>query len=457
MERSDDEFIQQLADGPIDRELPSRELAMLRAYLKNNRPTLQEMRDGDPQRLKLKRLVNFNLDLLNQATEINQLMPGAPSAPFVYTMRKASNLSALSLGEAHHRDIVLTANAKIIHHATDLGFQINSAHTDAMNRMRAAAYVVGRLVGTTGETYETVEGWAVDYALSRLVGPPNSDADDLRHFLELTTEIRARIEGNPDDWWNNVFNLTQKLETLRKQIYPDIEIGFLLTRDERISSKAAKAMQAIHDLEPGAVTQDTTGYIYHVPARPMTRDRQIEGRVLSMTLLWYCDPYQCSASVSLIESLEGQLGEELSATRVFPCTDEAIRNLDPWIRFVNNRLNEVPVMPDIQPIAGSANDISKPLPSQKQTMADRQAKFDAAIAGYGSRKWSRDELLTNKAWRVRAGQQKGELFGSGSSERGWYKARGGERVIRKDGEGIWVYLTESHNEKLPIFFQEYML
>jgi hypothetical protein len=89
----------------------------------------------------------------------------------------------------------------------------------------------------------------------------------------------------------------------------------------------------------------------------------------------------------------------------------------------------------------------------------REQEFDAAISGYAERAWEREVGLHNKAFRVRKGHQSnGELFGNDGEERGWYTARGGKkRVIRKNGKGVWVYLTESHNEKLKVFFSGFRL
>jgi hypothetical protein len=90
-----------------------------------------------------------------------------------------------------------------------------------------------------------------------------------------------------------------------------------------------------------------------------------------------------------------------------------------------------------------------------QSEKDRELAFDKAIADYAARDWSRDDKLNNKAWRVRCGKQKGELFGVDSSERGWYKSRTEMKAIKKDDEGVWVYLTASHSEKLKEFFRAF--
>lgn len=88
---------------------------------------------------------------------------------------------------------------------------------------------------------------------------------------------------------------------------------------------------------------------------------------------------------------------------------------------------------------------------EKQTREQRERAFDEAIAGYDPSKWKRDPDLNNKAWRVRSGKQKGELFGDKASERGWYQSNTRKQVIKKDENGVWVCLTASHSKKLEIF------
>lgn len=95
-------------------------------------------------------------------------MSESSESRFVYTMRKASNLSALSVGAADHRDLILTANGRLVHAAKLLGFDGVRGETIDVTRTRAANYVIHHLVGITGETYETIESWTVDAALSRL-------------------------------------------------------------------------------------------------------------------------------------------------------------------------------------------------------------------------------------------------------------------------------------------------
>jgi hypothetical protein len=92
----------------------------------------------------------------------------------------------------------------------------------------------------------------------------------------------------------------------------------------------------------------------------------------------------------------------------------------------------------------------------KQTAKDRESAFDEAISGYANSDWKRDRKLTNKAWRVRSGEQKGELFGEDANERGWYQSKTGEQVIRKDKDGAWVYLTASHSKELKKFFSAFV-
>ena len=115
---------------------------------------------------------------------------------FFYTMRNASNLSAQSLGDGDHRDTVLTANARIIHQARKLGFHDDPITTDAINRTRAATYLISHLVGVTGKSYETVEGWSVDEALSRLTNPviPESRATTSSLSPELA-DMRSALQG----------------------------------------------------------------------------------------------------------------------------------------------------------------------------------------------------------------------------------------------------------------------
>lgn len=92
----------------------------------------------------------------------------------------------------------------------------------------------------------------------------------------------------------------------------------------------------------------------------------------------------------------------------------------------------------------------------EQTAKDRESAFDEAISGYANSDWKRDRKLTNKAWRVRSGEQKGELFGVCANERGWYQSNSGKRAIKKDEEGVWVYLTASHSEELKEFFSAFV-
>ena len=103
-----------------------------------------------------------------------------------------------------------------------------------------------------------------------------------------------------------------------------------------------------------------------------------------------------------------------------------------------------------------ANSEGSLLGTPKQTTKEREAVFDDAISGYADSDWRRDKRLNNKAWRVRSKEQTGELFGDGVKERGWYQLRTGQRVIKKDEEGAWVYLTASHSEKLKVFFSAFV-
>jgi len=100
---------------------------------------------------------------------------------------------------------------------------------------------------------------------------------------------------------------------------------------------------------------------------------------------------------------------------------------------------------------GSNEVPAKPKPTAKE----REAAFDDAISGYSDSDWKRDKNLNNKAWRVRKKQQAGELFGAASTERGWYQAKTKKRAIKKDIEGVWVYLTVSHSQKLKDFFSAF--
>jgi hypothetical protein len=93
----------------------------------------------------------------------------------------------------------------------------------------------------------------------------------------------------------------------------------------------------------------------------------------------------------------------------------------------------------------------------KQTAKERERAFDNAISGYADSDWTRDKTLTNKAWRVRSGEQKKcELFGDGANERGWYQSNSGKRAIKKDEKGVWVYLTASHSKELKKFFSAFV-
>lgn len=109
------------------------------------------------------------------------------------------------------------------------------------------------------------------------------------------------------------------------------------------------------------------------------------------------------------------------------------------------------------PIPEQTNKRVEPPPgTQRQTAKDRETAFDKAISSYANSDWTRDRILTNKAFRVRKGLQKGKLFGVRAKERGWYQSRTGEQVIKKDGEGVWVYLTAPHSKELKKFFSAFV-
>jgi hypothetical protein len=93
---------------------------------------------------------------------------------------------------------------------------------------------------------------------------------------------------------------------------------------------------------------------------------------------------------------------------------------------------------------------------QKQIAKEREVAFDNAISGYADSDWIGDATLNNKAWRVRSKNQTGELFGEGARERGWYQSKTEKILIKKDKEGVWVYLTESHSEELKEFFSAFV-
>ena len=272
----------------------------------------------------------------------------ANNGPFVYTMRKASGRSALSNGEADHRDLILTANGRLVHAAKQLGFDGVRGETIGVTRTRAAQYVIHHLVGIAGESYETIEGWSVDDALSRLVDRGSNQTDDatdaLRHFLELATEIRNRIEANPDEWWKDITQLSHQLEESRKLICPDKPWGFVLTSDMRVPDSAAEHIQTQSkehpDLDCGTISKDSTGFVLHCPSQPMTNDRKIAPDVLSMTALWTCDPYADSTGVSVVETLCGLLGGKLTDIRTPTEACEALLPLNKWIRFAESKLGD---------------------------------------------------------------------------------------------------------------------
>lgn len=134
---------------------------------------------------------------------------------------------------------------------------------------------------------------------------------------------------------------------------------------------------------------------------------------------------------------------------------------------VNPPISEV-TPPHVQPIStddslnetrieGSSDKrVESPPGTDRHTAKERETAFDEAISGYAISDWKREKNLNNKAWRVRSKAQAGELFGDGAKERGWYRSRAEKRVIKKDNEGVWVYLTASHSEELKDFFSAFV-
>jgi GTP cyclohydrolase II len=199
-------------------------------------------------------------------------------------------------------------------------------------------------------------------------------------------------------------------------------------------------------------------FIEHV--RKQWRD-PIDGRYKH--ILWFVD-----AAIHAYESriVSGGVEETGSDSIVIVNASQAIPEANQALQ-VNPPISEVtpPHVPtastddslDESRIEGCSDKrVESPPRTHRHTAKERESAFDEAISGYAISDWKRDDTLNNKAWRVRSKVQAGELFGDGAKERGWYQSRAEKRVIKKDNEGVWVYLTASHSEELKKFFSTFV-
>ena len=174
---------------------------------------------------------------------------------------------------------------------------------------------------------------------------------------------------------------------------------------------------------------------------------------------WYCVTHT---------SIDSVVGEHARIVGAFLEKPKALRMLALNGFEMTKAFRSEELVQKLTPVRDGESERLKPIPEQmnkrvksppgpqRQTAKEREAAFDEAIAGYADSDWKRDSTLTNKAWRVRSNEQTGELFGEGSSERGWFQSKTGKRVIKKDNEGVWVYLTPSHSKKLKDFFSAFL-